>query len=52
MAFQLILTVEYRSDTEWRWVLSDPAGRFLEDHEVRLSPNDPEERPTVTQRFK
>ncbi|HYP29032.1 MAG TPA: CHAT domain-containing protein [Blastocatellia bacterium] len=41
MAFQLILTVEYGSDTKWRWVLSDPAERYLADHEVALDPNDP-----------
>jgi len=36
MPFQLILTLEYRTDTDWRWVLYDTAGRFLEDHEVTL----------------
>lgn len=41
MAFQLILTVEYGSDTKWRWVLSDPAERYLADHEVALDPNNP-----------
>ena len=39
---QLILEVkDYRSDTAWRWVLSDAEGRFLADHEVKLDPADP-----------
>jgi|GEM_PF-462083 len=41
MPFQLILTVEYHTDTQWRWVLSDAAGRFLADQEVALDPADP-----------
>lgn len=41
MPFQLILTLEYGTDTNWRWVLSDAAGRFLADHEVALDPADP-----------
>lgn len=41
MPFQLTLTVDYRSDTEWRWVLSDRDGRFLGDHDVALDPADP-----------
>ncbi len=39
MPFQLILTIEYRSDTEWRWVLTDKDGRFIQDHEVELDPS-------------
>ncbi len=27
---------EFRDLTRWRWVLTDPAGAFLADHEVRL----------------
>ena len=36
MPFQLTLTLPYRSDTAWRWVLTDPAGHFLADHGVAL----------------
>jgi tetratricopeptide (TPR) repeat protein len=41
MPFQLVLTLEYRDDTHWRWVLSDADGRFLEDQEVALDAADP-----------
>ena len=29
---------DYLDPTRWRWVLSDDAGRFLADHDVRLDP--------------
>ncbi len=29
---------EFRDLTRWRWVLTDAAGSFLADHEVRLDP--------------
>jgi hypothetical protein len=41
MPFQLILTLDYRNSTHWRWTLSDAAGRFLADQEVALDPADP-----------
>lgn len=41
MPFQLTLTLEYKADTEWRWVLADATGTFLTDQEVRLYPDDP-----------
>jgi PAS domain-containing protein len=41
MPFQLVLTLDYAADTQWRWVLSDAAGRFLADHEVSLDPSEP-----------
>lgn len=41
MSFQLTLTLEYQSDTNWRWVLSDARGNFLADQEVALDPSDP-----------
>ncbi|HEX8456060.1 MAG TPA: CHAT domain-containing protein [Pyrinomonadaceae bacterium] len=41
MSFQLVLSLEYRSDTEWRWVLSDAQKRFLADHEVVLDETEP-----------
>lgn len=40
MPFQLVLTLEYRTDTQWRWVLAAAAGRFLADHEVELNSAD------------
>jgi len=36
MPVQLILDLDYQSDTRWRWKLSAPKGRFLEDFEVAL----------------
>ena len=41
MPFQLVLTIDYSTDTQWRWVLTDVAGRFLADQEVSLDPGDP-----------
>ncbi|HEX7313408.1 MAG TPA: CHAT domain-containing protein [Pyrinomonadaceae bacterium] len=41
MPFQLILTIEYVTDAEWRWVLADASGRFLADQEVKLDTDDP-----------
>ncbi|HEX5734300.1 MAG TPA: CHAT domain-containing protein [Blastocatellia bacterium] len=41
MPFQLVLTIEYSTDTHWRWVLADAAGRFLADQEVSLDTADP-----------
>src|SRR5262245_17853058 len=41
MPFQLILTLDHHTDTDWRWVLTDTAGRFLADKEVHLDPTDP-----------
>ena len=41
MPFQLTLTLEYQTDTRWRWVLADADGRFLQDHEVTLDESDP-----------
>lgn len=41
MPFHVVLSVEdYHSETDWRWVLRDPVGRFLADHEVRLDTKD------------
>lgn len=37
MPLHLTLT-DYLDPTRWRWVLSDDAGRFLADHNVRLDP--------------
>jgi hypothetical protein len=31
---------DYAGPARWRWVLTDAAGNFLADHEVRLAPND------------
>ena len=41
MPFHLTLKLEYRSDTQWRWVLEDAAGGYLTDHEVALDPAAP-----------
>jgi PAS domain-containing protein len=41
MPFQLVLTLDYAADTQWRWVLSDADGGFLADHEVSLDPSEP-----------
>jgi len=30
---------DYRDETRWRWVLTDPQGRFLADHQVVLDPS-------------
>ncbi len=40
MPFKLVLTLEYNTDTSWRWVLKDAAGRFLADQEVSLNTAD------------
>lgn len=42
MPFELILNIEYITDTNWRWALSDKDGRFLADHEVALDTDDPQ----------
>ncbi len=43
MPLRLTLT-DYQGPTRWRWVLSDDAGRFLADHEIRLDPTSREYR--------
>lgn len=30
--------LEYQGPARWRWRLTEPGGRFLADHEVRLDP--------------
>ena len=40
MPFKLVLTLDYNTDTNWRWVLRDTTGRFLADQEVLLDTDD------------
>jgi hypothetical protein len=41
VAAELRLEVrDYTDSARWRWVLTDGAGAFIKDHEVRLDPND------------
>lgn len=37
---ELVLEVrDFEGPSRWRWVLTEPGGRFVADHEVRLDPD-------------
>lgn len=37
MAEMLLEVTDYQGPTRWRWVLTEPGGRFVDDHDVRLN---------------